>query len=94
MKLIELIEQGVDYNDILYHDNWALGVRMCKGLGDAFVYCDPISGEFTKVPSDYTGYKRVILCKKILEDDMWNKRQIVRKTVTPKYKIGDRVLFC
>lgn len=94
MKLIELIEQGVDYNDILYHDNWALGVRMCKDLGDAFVYCDPISGEFTKVPSDYTGYKRVILCKKILDDDMWNKRQIVRKTVTPKYKIGDRVLFC
>ena len=93
MKLIELIEQGVDYDDILYHDDWALGMRMCKDLGNAFVYCYPENGKFVEEHVDRTGYKRVVLCEKILSDDKWNKRKIVRKTVTPKYKIGDRFLL-
>lgn len=93
MNLIELIENGVSYDDILYHDDWTLGIRICRDLGDAFVYCHPATGEFVKEYKDYTGYKRVVLCKKILADDTWNKRKIVRNTVTPKYKIGDRFLL-
>lgn len=89
MKLIELIEQGVDYDDILYHDDWALGMRMCKDLGNAFVYCYPETGKLVKEHRDPTGYKRVVLCKKILADDKWHKRTLVE----PKYKVGDRFLL-
>lgn len=93
MKLIALIEQGVDYDDILYHDGWTLGMRKCKDLGDAFVYCYPKSGEFVEDRIDCTGYNRVVLCEKIFADDKWSKRKIVRKSVIPKYKIGDRFLL-
>lgn len=93
MKLIELIESGVNYDDILYHDGWALGMRKCKDLGDAFVYCYPETGKFVEEHIDRTGYKRVILCDKILADNKWSKRKIVRKSVVPKYKIGDRFLL-
>lgn len=93
MKLIELIERGVDYDDILYHDDWALGMRMHKDLGDAFVYCYPETGEFIKEHIDRIGYKRVVLCKKILIDDKWRKQKIVKKTTVPKYKINDRFLL-
>lgn len=93
MKLIELIEQGVDYDDILYHHGWALGMRMCKDLGNAFVYCYPETGKFVEEHVDRTGYKRVVLCEKILSDDKWNKRKVATKSVIPKYKIGDRFLL-
>ena len=93
MKLIELIEHGVNYDDILYHDGWALGMRMCKDLGDVFVYCYPETGKFVEEHVDRTGYKRVVLCEKILSDDKWNKRKIAAKSVIPKYKIGDRFLL-
>ena len=77
MKLIELIESGVSYDDILYHDSWALGMRMCKDLGDVFVYCCPETGKFIEGHMDHTGYKRVVLCKKILADDKWSKRRLI-----------------
>lgn len=93
MKLIELIESGIDYDDILYHDGWALGIRMCKDLCDAFVYCYPETGKLVEESIDPTGYKRVVLYKKILSDDKWTKRKIAKKDVLPKYKIGDRFLL-
>ncbi len=89
MKLIELIESGVNYDDILYHDEWVLGMRKCKDLGDAFVYCYPKSGEFVEEHIDRTGYKRVVLCDKILADDKWHKRTLAK----PKYRIGDRFIL-
>lgn len=93
MKLIELIESGVSHDDILYHDGWALGMRKCKDLGDAFVYCYPETGKFVEEHISRTGYKRVVLCEKILADDKWHKRKIVTEPVVPKYKIGDRFLL-
>lgn len=93
MRLIELIEGGVNHDDILYHDGWALGMRKCKDLGDAFVYCYPETGKFVEEHIDRTGYKRVVLCDKILADDKWSKRKIIAKSVVPKYKIGDRFLL-
>lgn len=89
MKLIELIERGVDYDDILYHDGGALGMRKCKDLGDAFVYCYPETGKFVEEHISRTGYRRVVLCEKILADDKWNKRTLIK----PKYKIGDRFVM-
>lgn len=89
MKVVELIENGVNYDDILYHDGWALGMRKCKDLGDAFVYCYPETGKFVEEHIDRTGYKRVVLCEKLLADDKWHKRTLTK----PKYKIGDRFLL-
>lgn len=89
MKLIELIESGVNYDDVVYHDEYVLGMRKCKDLGDAFVYCDSDTGEFIKEHIDRTGYKRVVLCNKILADDKWHKRTLAK----PKYKIGDRFVI-
>ena len=93
MKLIELIESGVTNDDILYHDGWTLGMRMCKELGGVFIYCYPETGKFVEEHIDRTGYKRVVLCDKILADDRWTKRKIAKKPVIPKYKIGDRFLL-
>ena len=93
MKLIELIESGVNHDDILYHDGWALGIRMCEDLGDAFVYCYPETGKFVEEHISRTGYKRVVLCEKILADDKWRKQKVVKKDTVPKYKINDRFLL-
>ena len=90
MKLIELIESGVSYDDILYHDSWALGMRMCKDLGNAFVYCCQETGKFIKGHMDHTGYKRVVLCKKILADDKWSKRRLIINKSRDS-KIQDRI---
>lgn len=69
MKLIDLLETAKKTQDIIVRDDWALGIIYSKRF-NCYVWCDK-TGRATEDATDMTGYKRVILSKKLLEEGNW-----------------------
>ena len=69
MKLIDLLGSAKKTQDILVRDDWELGIIYNK-RSDCYVWCDK-DGRATEDTTDMTGYKRVILSSKLLEEGNW-----------------------
>ena len=69
MRLIDLLETAKETQDIIIRDDWALGIIYNKRF-NCYVWCNK-DGRATKDTTDITGYKRVILSAKLLEEGNW-----------------------
>ena len=69
MKLIDLLGSAKKTQDILVRDDWELGIIYSEKF-DCYLWCDK-SGKVIEDELDSTGYKKVILSPKLLEDGDW-----------------------
>lgn len=69
MKLIDLLGSAKKTQDILVRDDWELGIIYSEKF-DCYLWCDK-SGKIIEDELDSTGYKKVILSPKLLEDGDW-----------------------
>lgn len=69
MRLIDLLETAKETQDIIVRDDWALGIIYSKRF-NCYVWCNK-DGRATEDSTDMTGYKRVILSSKLLEEGNW-----------------------
>ena len=83
MKIVELLDVAMTTGDIIYVSGWTLGMRYNKD-NDCFIWCNPCTGQFNKSRRDLTGWHRVLLCGKILNQDNCILLPL------DKYKVGDK----
>lgn len=69
MRLIDLLETAKETQDILVRDDWESGIIYSEKF-NCYMWCDK-SGKVIEDKSDWTGYKRVILSPKLLENEKW-----------------------
>ncbi len=69
MELIDLLETAKKTQDIIVRDDWALGIIYSKRF-NCYIWCDK-DGKAKEDVTDMTGYKRVILSSKLLEEGNW-----------------------
>lgn len=93
MKLISLLDDIKNTQDIAVSDDWELGITYSKKL-NCYVWCDK-SGRVIEDISDYTGYKRVILSSELLKGKSWcldikEKSYVEKRTeeIMGKYNIS------
>lgn len=87
MKLIELLNDAIETENIIYIDGWHLGMRYNKDK-DCFIWCHPGTGKYEESKVDYTGFNRVVLSGKILSIEDWKLVPLVYK-----YQIGDKFVL-
>lgn len=69
MRLIDLLETAEKTQDIIVKDDWALGIVFSRKT-NCYIWCDKL-GKAIEDFNDWTGYKRVILSPKLIQDDDW-----------------------
>lgn len=79
MRLIDLLETAKKTQDILVRDDWESGIIYSEKF-NCYMWCDK-SGKVIEDKSDQTGYKRVILSPKLLENEKWylNPNRIIER---------------
>lgn len=69
MRLIDLLESAKKTQDIIVRDDWALGIIYSERF-NCYIWCDK-SGKAIYDTTDITGFKRVVLSAKLLEEGNW-----------------------
>lgn len=69
MRLVDLLETAKKTQDVIIRDDWALGIIYSKKF-NCYVWCNK-DGRAMEDTTDMTGYKRVILSSKLLEEGNW-----------------------
>jgi len=69
MRLVDLLETAKETQDIIIRDDWALGIIYSRRF-NCYIWCDK-NGRAIEDTTDITGYKRVILSAKLLEEGDW-----------------------
>lgn len=79
MRLIDLLETAKKTQDILVRDDWESGIIYSEKF-NCYMWCDK-SGKIIEDKSDWTGYKRVILSPKLLENEKWYLNPNINKKI-------------
>lgn len=79
MRLIDLLETAKKTQDILVRDDWESGIIYSEKF-NCYMWCDK-SGKVIEDKSDWTGYKRVILSPKLLENEKWYLNPNINKKI-------------
>ncbi len=89
MGLIDLLETAKKTQDILIRDDWESGIIYSEKF-NYYMWCDK-SGKVIEDKSDWTGYKRVILSPKLLENEKWYLNPNINKKIERFKELRNKV---
>lgn len=69
MRLIDLLKTAKETQGIIVRDDWDLGIIYSMRF-NCFIWCDK-DGKAIEDTTDVTGFKRVLLSTKLLEEEKW-----------------------
>lgn len=89
MRLIDLLETAKETQDIIVRDDWESGIIYSEKF-NCYMWCDK-SGKVIEDKSDWTGYKRVILSPKLLENEKWYLNPNINKKIERFEELRNKV---